>query len=80
MSMKKEAPEQEALAIAKERPGDHDRSIQRIVVRPDEVIQPDNRPWRQTTFIQWVAGFLAISALVVFLGLAALVIGLRRAL
>lgn len=44
----------------------------RIVVRPEDVVQRDPRPWGGVSFTRLMAGFLALSALVVAVGLLAL--------
>jgi hypothetical protein len=52
----------------------------RIVVSPDDVLQPDRRPWRETSFGQALFPFLLVSAVIVAIGVIALVLGLRLAL
>ncbi len=48
-------------------------SAKRIVVRPEDVVQRDLRPWRRGTLTSLVLGYLWLSALVVIAGVIALV-------
>lgn len=41
-------------------------------MRPEEVAQRDPRPWRRGSLAQVVAGFLAVSAVVVAVGVLVL--------
>lgn len=50
------------------------RRAKRIVVQPEDVTQPDRRPWRHTSLLQAMLPFLAISAVLVALGVAAFLV------
>jgi hypothetical protein len=52
-------------------------AVRRIVVQPDQVSQPDPRPWRVSRLHQIVGRYLLLSALLVAMVTGALVLLLR---
>ena len=49
----------------------------RIVIKPEDVDQPDRRPWRKSSFHAAIAPFLLISAVLVAVTVLAVIILLR---
>ena len=70
-------PARETEPAAPAAAGEPARRIKRIVVHPDQVSQPDRRPWRRTSLTQVVGRFLLMSAAIVAIGVAILALGLR---
>jgi hypothetical protein len=56
------------------------RQVEHIVIRPDQVVQRDLRPWNRASLTLVVVRFLVLSALIVAAGTVLLVLGLRQVL
>ena len=44
------------------------QSARRIIVDPDQVVQPDRRPWGRTSLVRITLVYVTISAIIVAVG------------